>query len=207
MNTAFVQLSLDELVAGAEIPPQSGIQASIQPSEATTAGISTEIPPEIAARLESLTAGEQRYLLGPIVYHPGGWDAGDILPKFIPQARLELVLSGEKNLATLEEALAYLASASLCFPLSREDAEVMFWLTQEVWARHKLIRDDQPVWEMLGRDRPFVLTPYLENEVLNSLRRKLRAAVVRNSKAQPAKKRQGGIRNGGHQIEPPALGN
>jgi hypothetical protein len=207
MNTAFVQLSLDELVAGAEIPPQSGIQASIQPSEATTAGISTEIPPEIAARLESLTAGEQRYLLGPIVYHPGGWDAGDILPKFIPQARLELVLSGEKNLATLEEALAYLASASLCFPLSSEDAQVMFWLTQEVWAKYKLIRDDQPVWEMLGRDRPFVLTPYLENEVLNSLRRKLRTAVVRNSKAQPAKKRQGGIRNGGHQIEPSALGN
>jgi len=151
--------------------------------------------------------GEQRYLLGPIVYHPGGWDAGDILPKFIPQARLELVLSGEKDLATLEEALAYLASASLCFPLSSEDAQVMFWLTQEVWARHKLIREDQPVWEMLGHDKPFILTPYLENEVLNSLRRKLRAAVVRNSKAQPAKKRQGGIRNGGHQIEPSALGN
>jgi hypothetical protein len=207
MNTAFVQLSLDELVAGAEIPPQSGIQASIQPSEATTAGISTEIPPEIAARLESLTAGEQRYLLGPIVYHPGGWDAGDILPKFIPQARLELVLSGEKNLATLEEALAYLASASLCFPLSSEDAQVMFWLTQEVWARHKLIREDQPVWEMLGHDRPFALTPYLENEVLNSLRRKLRAAVVRHSTTLLPKKRNGGIRHGGNQIEPPDLGN
>ena len=188
MNTAFVQLSLDELVACAEIPPQSRIQASIQPFEATAAGISTEIPPEIAARLESLTAGEQRYLLGPIVYHPGGWDAGDILPKFIPQARLELVLSGEKNLATLEEALAYLASASLCFPLSSEDAQVMFWLTQEVWARHKLIREDQPVWAMLGHDSPFVLTPYIENEVLNSLRRKIRTAVVRHSTGRPAKK-------------------
>ena len=206
MNTAFVQLSLDELVACAEIPPQGGIQATIEP-EAAAAGISTDIPPEISARLKSLTADEQRYLLGPIVYHPGGWDAGDILPKFIPQARLELVLSGEKNLATLEEALAYLASASLCFPLSSEDAQVMFWLTQEVWAKYKLIRDDQPVWEMLGRDRPFVLTPYLENEVLNSLRRKLRAAVVRHSTVRPAKKRQGGIRNGGHQIEPPDLGN
>ena len=207
MDTAFVQLSMDELVACAEIPPQGGFQASIQPPRAVAAGISTEISTEIAARLESLTAGEQRYLLGPIVYHPGGWDAGDILPKFIPQARLELVLSGEKDLATLEEALAYLASASLCFPLSREDAEVMFWLTQEVWARHKLIRDDQPVWAMLGHDRPFVLTNYLENEVLNSLRCKLRAAVVRNSKTQPAKKLQGGIRHGGNQIKPSALGN
>jgi hypothetical protein len=213
MNTAFVQLTLDELVTGTEIPPQGGIQATIEPcpcgvlSEAAAAGISTEIPPEISARLESLTAGEQRYLLGPIVYHLGGWDAGDILPKFIPQARLELVLSGEKNLATLEEALAYLASASLCFPLSSEDAQVMFWLSQEVWAKHKLIRDDQPIWEMLGHDKPFVLTPYLENEVLNSLRRKLRAAVVRHSTARPAKKRQGGIRHGGNQIEPPDLGN
>jgi len=207
MDTTFIQLSLDELVVDAEILPQGGIQAPIQPPEAAAADICGEISPEIAARLESLTAGEQRYLLGPIVYHPGGWDAGDILPKFIPQARLELVLSGEKNLATLEEALAYLASASLCFPLSSEDAQVMFWLTQDVWARHKLIREDQPVWAMLGHDRPFILTPYLENEVLNSLRRKLRTAVVRNSKAQPAKKRQGGIRNGGHQIEPSALGN
>jgi len=212
MNTAFVQLSLDELVACAEISPQDGIQATIEPcpcgvlSEAAAAGIFTEIPPEISARLESLTAGEQRYLLGPIIYHPGGWDAGDILPKFIPQARLELVLSGEKDLATLEEALAYLASASLCFPLSSEDAQVMFWLTQEVWARHKLIREDQPVWAMLGHDRPFVLTLYLENEVLNSLRRKIRTAVVSHSTAMPEKKRQGGIRHGGNQIKPPDLG-
>jgi hypothetical protein len=205
MNTAFVQLSLDELVVGTEILPQDGIQVPIQPPKSE--GLFTEVSPEIAARLESLTTSEQRYLLGPIVYHPGGWDAGDILPKFIPQARLELVLSGEKVLATLEEALAYLASASLCFPLSSDDAQVMFWLTQEVWARHKLIRDDQPVWAMLGHDRPFVLTNYLENEVLNSLRCKLRAAVVRNSKTQPAKKLQGGIRHGGNQIEPPDLGN
>jgi hypothetical protein len=186
MNTAFVQLSLDELVVGTEILPQDGIQVPIQPPKSE--GLFTEVSPEIAARLESLTTGEQRYLLGPIVYHPGGWDAGDILPKFIPQARLELVLSGEKVLATLEEALAYLASASLCFPLSSEDAQVTFWLFQTVWEKHKLIRDDQPVWAMLGHDRPFALTPYLESEVLNSLRRKIRTAVVRASTARPAKK-------------------
>ena len=177
----------------------------IQISE--TEGVFSEIPLEIAARLETLTADEVRYLLGPVVYHPGGWDAGEILPKFIPQARLELVLSGEKDLATLEEVLAYLASASLCFPLSSEDAEVMFWLTQEVWAKHELIRDDQPVWEMLGHDKPFVLTPYLEIEVLNSLRRKIRSSVVRHSTARSAKKRHGGIRNSGNQIKPSDLGN
>ena len=200
MDTAFVQLTLDELMAGAGITPQGGIQTPIQTSDA-------EIPPEIVARLEHLTADEVRYLLGPVVYHPGGWDAGEILPKFIPQARLELVLSGEKDLATLEEALAYLASASLCFPLSSDDAQIMFWLTQEVWGKHKLIRDDQPVWEMLGHNGPFALSPYLEHEVLNSLRRKIRTAVVRHSTARPAKKRQGGIRNGGNSIKSSNLGN
>jgi hypothetical protein len=186
MDTAFVQLTLDELVAGVEIPPQCGLQAQLPPSE--TEGVFADIPPEIADRLHSLTADELHYLLGPVVYHPGGWDSGPILPRLIPQARLELVMAGEKELATLEEALAYLASASLCFPLSSEDAKVTFWLTQEVWARHKLIHDDQPVWEMLSHDKPFALTPYLEHEVLNSLRRKIRTAVVRHSTARPAEK-------------------
>ena len=194
MDTAFVQLTLEELMTEAEITPQGVVQAPIQTPEVE--GIFAEFPPEIVARLEHLTANEVRYLLGPVVYHPGGWDAGQILPKYIPQARLELVLSGEKSLATLEEALAYLASASLCAPLHSDDAEVMFWLTQEVWGKHKLIRDDQPVWEMLGHEGPFALTPYLEQEVLNSLRRKIRSSVVRHSTAQPVKKRHGGIRNG-----------
>ena len=200
MDTAIVQLSMDELMTGVEITPQGSIQAPIQTSDAES--IFAEIPPEIVARLENLAADEVRYLLGPVVYHPGGWDAGQILPKYIPQARLELVLSGEKSLATLEEALAYLASASLCFPLHSNDAEVMFWLTQEVWSKHKLIRDDQPVWEMLGHEGPFTLTPYLEHEVLNSLGRKIRSSVVRHSTAWPAKKRHGGFRdqNGSRQL-------
>jgi len=82
----------------------------------------------------------------------------------------------------------------------------MFWLTQEVWSKHKLIRDDQPVWEMLGHEKPFV-SPPTRNEVLNSLRRKIRTAVIRHSTVRPAKKRPGGIRNGRHQIELPDLGN
>ena len=60
----------------------------------------------------------------------------------------------------------------------------MFWLTQTVWEKHSLIRDDQKIWEMLCHAGPFILTPYLETEVLNSLRRKIRAAVIRHSKKQ-----------------------
>jgi len=165
---APAQLSLDELLAQTSTPPNF-------PTEKQLEAATQEI-------LDRLTADEQRYLLGPIVYHPGGWDAGPILPRLIPQARIELVLSGEKDLATLEEALAYLSSASNIAPLHSEDAEVMFWLTQTVWEKHKLIRDDQPIWEMLGHDGPFALTPYLETEVLNSLRRKIRSAVVKHAK-------------------------
>jgi len=82
-------------VTGAEILPQDGSRSHSATQERRSLYRSF---PGDRRQLESLTTGEQRYLLGPIVYHPGGWDAGDILPKFIPQARLELVLSGEKNL-------------------------------------------------------------------------------------------------------------
>ncbi len=164
------QLSLDELLA--------------MPLEAP-ASEPAAIPPEIAARLERLSVNELRYLNGPIVYHPGGWDAGDVLPRLIPQARLELVLSGEQEMATLEEVLAYLSSASLVFPLSSEDAEVMFWLTQTVFEKHRLVPADQHIWEMLGHKEPFTLTPFLEKEVLNRLRREIRSAVVRHAKRAP----------------------
>lgn len=169
MTTPTVQLTLDDLLAGIKNPaPGPHV-----------------VPPEVAARLERLHRDEIRYLHGPVVYHPGWWDAGNILPGYIPQARLDLVLAGEKDLSTLEEALAYLASASLCFPLHRDDAEVMFWLTQTVWEKNNLTSGNQSVWEMLGRDGPFTLTPYLEGEVLNPLRRKIRSAVVRSAKKAP----------------------
>ena len=67
--------------------------------------------------LINLTVDEQRYLAGPILYHAGGWSAGPILPTLIPMARFVSILSGEKHLATYEEALAYISSASFTAPL------------------------------------------------------------------------------------------
>jgi hypothetical protein len=179
MDSTVLQLTLDGLLKDAVTVPLPSATAE-QACRAATQEF-----------LESLTADEQRYLQGPIVYHPGGWDAGEIIPKLIPQARLELILAGEKEMATLEETLAYLASASLCFPLQREDAEIMLWLTQDVLGKHKLVHGDQPIWEMLGRTEPFALTPYIEHEVLNSLRRKIRRAVVRHSTVRPVRKPKG----------------
>jgi hypothetical protein len=179
MTLPIIQLTLDQLLESSAAPAEAPAESAI------------EVLAKLAAAqefLERRTADERYYLRGPIVYHPGS-DAGPLLPKYIPQARWDLVLAGEKELATLEEALAYLSSASLCFPLSSEDAEVMFWLTQEVWEKHKLTRGDQKIWEMLGRKEPFTLTPFQEKEILNRLRRDIRRAVIKHSrKSKPSTK-------------------
>ena len=125
-----------------------------------------------------LGVNEIRYLSGPIVQHPGGWGIG-ILRKPIPAARLKLVLSGEKSLSTLEEALGYYSTASLCGPLYRDDAEVMFWLSQEVLEGCGAA---ESVHEMFGVPRCIELTDYQRDYTLNPLRRKIRASVVKNAK-------------------------
>ena len=127
-----------------------------------------------------LGVNDIRYLSGPIVQHPGGWGVG-ILRKLIPSARLKLVLSGEKSLSTLEEALGYYSTASLCGPLYRDDAEVMFWLSQEVLEGCGVA---ESVHEMLGFPKRIELTDYQREYTLNPLRRKIRASVVKNATRQ-----------------------
>ena len=127
-----------------------------------------------------LGVNDIRYLSGPIVQHPGGWGVG-ILRKLIPSARLKLVLSGEKNLSTLEEALGYYSTASLCGPLYRDDAEVMFWLSQEVL---ESCGAAESVHKILGFPKRVELTDYQRDYTLNPLRRKIRTSVVKNAKRQ-----------------------
>jgi hypothetical protein len=127
-----------------------------------------------------LGVNDIRYLSGPIVQHPGGWGVG-ILRKLIPSARLKLVLSGEKSLSTLEEALGYYSTASLCGPLYRDDAEVMFWLSQEVLEGCGAA---ESVHEILGFLKRIELTDYQREYTLNPLRRKIRASVVKNATRQ-----------------------
>ena len=127
-----------------------------------------------------LGVNDIRYLCGPIVQHPGGWGVG-ILRKLIPAARLKLVLSGEKSLCTLEEALGYYSTASLCGPLYSDDAEVMFWLSQEVLESCGVA---ESVHEILGFSKRIKLTDYQRDYTLNTLRRKIRASVVKNAKKQ-----------------------
>ena len=127
-----------------------------------------------------LGVNDIRYLSGPIVQHPGGWGIG-ILQKLIPTARLKLVLSGEKSLSTLEEALGYYSTASLCGPLYQDDADVMFWLSQEVLEGCGAA---ESIHEILGFSKQIDLTDYQRDYTLNPLRRKIRTSVVKNAKRQ-----------------------
>jgi hypothetical protein len=149
----------------------------LNPECAEYAGKKEEPAPKPKLRKDDLA-----YLLGPIVYHPGGWDVGPILPELIPKARQELVASGEREMATLEETLAYLSSASYEAPLLREDANVMFWLTCEVWEKHGLNKDDEPVWKKIGLSVQPELTEFEVSYHLNALRRKIRKSVTRHGK-------------------------
>ena len=122
-----------------------------------------------------------RYLHGPIVLYRAGWDFPTMLRKLVPTARLELVLSGEKNLCTFEEALGYLSTLSLAGPLDHEIAEIFFWLSQEVLSKHKIADD---VYSMLGFKKPVTLSDYQERHLLHQLRADIRRSVVKNAKGK-----------------------
>ena len=84
-------------------------------------------PPAAAVQL---TAAARRYLNGPLVVGSHSW--GDMIPAWlrdaIQVARLGLVMASETELASEEEAVAYLMAASLEAPLAHEWAERYFWL-------------------------------------------------------------------------------
>jgi hypothetical protein len=163
------QLSLDGILRSALIGKFEQLKASLEFSHVIA-----------SPQAYGLGVNDIRYLSGPIVQHPGGWGIG-ILRKLIPSARLKLVLSGEKSLCTLEEALGYYSTASLCGPLYRDDADVMFWLSQEVL---ESCGAAESVHEILGFPKRVELMDYQREYTLNPLRRKIRASVVKNAKRQ-----------------------
>lgn len=83
------------------------------------------------------TAGDRRYLAGPLIVGDPGW--GDDTPAWLRVAvriaRLGLVLAGEHEHASEEEAVAYLVAASLAAPLHPDWAEIYLWLAARVLAR------------------------------------------------------------------------
>ncbi len=167
------QLSLDDLLRSAAVDEFEKLKTELEFAQAVT-----------DPQAFGLGVNDVRYLTGPIVQFTAGWNFPSMLRKFVPAARLALVLSGEKNLCTLEEALGYLSTLSLAGPLNREYAEVMFWLSQEVLSKHGVADD---VYKMLGFSKPVELSDYQKTHILNRLRADIRRSVVKGAKGRMKK--------------------
>ena len=118
------------------------------------------------------TAKQRQYLHGPIIH---GWNFPIRLRPFVLQARLQQVLHGADNCASELEALGYLSTASLDFPLSSEWAQILFWLADRV-----LPDDAMSVADVLGMNT-LSITPYQEEAFLLPLRRWLRKTIVKHA--------------------------
>ncbi len=145
--------------------------------------LSATSPPSCTS--DQLTPSELRYLHGPIVQPRNtGWDFPERLRALIPAARWLQVMRGrsdehEKDLASEEEAIGYLSCVSLDAPLSRDWAEIFFYLGQQVFPRWDMVQG-QSVLEALAFERPTDLTP-TQLDDLRRFRRWLRRRVEENA--------------------------
>ena len=179
-------------------PPSAPPPAMLAPP--AEAMVEAELAAMLAEAVGALSAEDRRYLRGPVVFNTGGDSGPDWLRQAIPLARLRHLRTAspeERGLATLEEALAVIASASLAFPLAEDDATLFFWLSQEICPQYGLARDE-PVWKSLGYAEPLTLSPYLQDR-LHNLRATIRAAVIKHAKraatdARPEPCRKAGAR-------------
>ncbi len=101
------------------------------------------------------TVGDRRYLVGPLIVGDPAW--GSATPAWLQaavrSARLGLVLAGEHDQASEEEAVAYLMGASLAAPLPHDWAEIYFWLAARVLTRWGQVQEHD-FWAMLGDTVP-----------------------------------------------------
>ena len=119
-------------------------------------------------------------LFGPVIqFRSGGWPFPGTLLTLVRPARYVSILDGEDDLATELEALGY-SPQPVWRLLSREWAEIMFWLSDRVLHRWNLLPEQQSVWEMLGYEQPLELEPYVQSE-LRQLQRWLRKTIVKHA--------------------------
>ena len=91
------------------------------------------------------TAGDRRYLAGPLIVGDPAWgrDTPAWLSEAVQVARLGLVLAGEHDHASEEEAVAYLLAASLAAPLHADWAALYFWVAARVLARWGKVNQEE----------------------------------------------------------------
>lgn len=133
---------------------------------------------------EHWTAGDRRYLVGPLIVGDPAW--GDDTPAWLRAAvriaRLGLVLAGEHDHASEEEAVAYLMAASLAAPLHHDWAALYFWVAARVLARWGKVGKEEDYWRMIDAAAPQrTLRPDQEDD-LRRLLRDIRRGVERHAR-------------------------
>jgi hypothetical protein len=128
----------------------------------------------------SLTAGQRRYLTAPVVLAKDGGDIPAWLRKAVSRGRVETVIEevragAEGDMASMEEALAYLYTASLSAPLSTEAARGFFALFAEVVPRYNPAETRQ---SMLERLAPYHEDLSVDVDVVRQLRRDIRNTML-----------------------------
>ena len=130
------------------------------------------------------TAGDRRYLVGPLIVGDPAWgrDTPAWLSKAVQVARLGLVLAGEHEHASEEEAVAYLMAASLAAPLHHDWAALYFWVAARVLTRWSKIGQEEDLWQMIEAAAPQRTLRRDQEDDLHRLLCDIRRSVERHAR-------------------------
>lgn len=136
------------------------------------------------ARQPRWTAGDRRYLAGPLIVGDPAWggDTPAWLLDAVRIARLGLVLAGEHDYASEEEAAAYLMAASLAAPLHHDWAALYFWIAARVLARWGRVGQEEDFWRMIEAAAPQRNLRADQQDDLHRLLRDIRRGVERHAR-------------------------
>lgn len=134
------------------------------------------------------TAGDRHYLAGPLIVGDPAWgrDTPAWLSDAVQVARLGLVLAGEHEHASEEEAVAYLMAASLAAPLPADWATLYFWLAARVLARWNKNGREEDFWRMIDAAAPQRTLRRDQEDDLQRLLRDIRRSVERHARLSPS---------------------
>ena len=130
------------------------------------------------------TAGDRRYLGGPLIVGDPAWgsDTPAWLSDAVRIARLGLILAGEHEYASEEEAVAYLMAASLAAPLHHDWAALYFWVATRVLTRWSKVGQEEDFWRMIDAAAPQRTLRADQEDDLRRLLRDIRHGVERHAR-------------------------
>jgi hypothetical protein len=130
------------------------------------------------------TAGDRRYLVGPLIVGDPAW--GRATPAWLGDAvqvaRLGLVLAGEHDHASEEEAVAYLMASSLAAPLHADWAALYFWVAARVLARWGKVNQEEDFWHIIEAAMPQRTLRRDQQDDLHRLLCDIRRSVERHAR-------------------------